>query len=216
MNIFAFGEDVAGYDIKVINERVARGGAGILFTIGLITFMSSFLTHNFILAKIFITLFFVDFFIRVAINPKYSPSLILSYIMVKSQTPEYVGAPQKRFAWSIGLLLAVIMFFIVVVFDFMTPIKIVICLLCLVLLLSESAFGLCVGCKMYNFIKKETRYCAGGCEISNQPNSTIVQKIILLTTVGLLFYGYSFMKKEDIDTASPWKVETNTTKQSCH
>jgi hypothetical protein len=99
--------------------------------------------------------------------------------MVQNQKPEYVGAPQKRVAWSIGLILAVIMFFVIVVFELKTSIKIFICVLCLALLFFESAFGICLGCKLYNYIyKNSAKYCAGGvCEISTKEE---VQKFSLL------------------------------------
>jgi hypothetical protein len=36
-------------------------------------------------------------------------SKIIQFIVI-NQKPEYVGAPQKKFAWIIGLILAVLMF----------------------------------------------------------------------------------------------------------
>jgi hypothetical protein len=141
--------------------------------------MNSYLLRDFLFTQIFVTVFMIDFFIRVFINPKFSPSLLLGRMMVQNQKPEYVGAPQKRVAWSIGLSLAVIMFFVIVVFGFKTPIKIVICILCLGLLFFEAAFGICLGCKLYNYINKNSaKYCAGGvCEISVKEE---VQKLSLL------------------------------------
>ncbi len=162
-----FGEVVDGYEVRVLNEREARAGAGILFLFAFISFMNSYLLRDFLFTQIFVTVFMIDFFIRVFINPKFSPSLLLGRMMVQNQKPEYVGAPQKRAAWSLGLTLAVIMFFVIVVFEIMTPIKIFICVLCLGLLFFESAFGICLGCKMYNYVyKNSAKYCAGGvCEI---------------------------------------------------
>lgn len=162
-----FGDNIEGYSIPVINERVARAGAGILFLFGIVSFLSSFILHDFRLTKIFITLFMFDFFIRVVINPNYAPSLILGKYFVRYQKPEWVGAPQKRWAWGMGLFLSVIMFLIVVVFEYITIIKLFICILCLVFLFAESVFGICLGYKMYNLFKKETKYCAGGsCDIN--------------------------------------------------
>jgi hypothetical protein len=171
-----FGEKVKGYDIPVLNEREARAGAGILFLFAMISFLNAYLTHEFTFTKIFVTVFMVDFFIRIFINPKYSPSLILGRIFIQHQAPEYVGAPQKRFAWSIGLILAVIMFLIIVVLEWMTPIKIAICVLCLAFLFSESAFGICLGCKVYHWVyKKSPHYCPGNvCEIRQKEE---IQKI---------------------------------------
>jgi len=71
----------------------------------MVSFLNSYLLRDFAFTKIFITVFMVDFFIRIFINPKYATSLIFGRIFVQNQTPEYVGAPQKKFAWYIGFIL---------------------------------------------------------------------------------------------------------------
>ena len=193
-----FGEMVKGYSVPVLNEREARAAAGILFLFGMISFFNAYLLHDFRFTQIFVTFFMVDFVIRVLINPKYAPSLILGRLVVSNQKPEYVGAAQKRFAWSIGLLLAVPMFFIIVVFEYMTMIKIVICILCLALLFSEAAFGICIGCKLYNIIYKEkAQYCPGDvCEVQHkeeiQKLSTFQWSILfaVLLIVSLVTFWY--------------------------
>jgi hypothetical protein len=43
-------------------------------------------------------MFLTDFIIRVFVNPKFSPTLIIGRLIVSNQVPEYVGAPQKKFA----------------------------------------------------------------------------------------------------------------------
>jgi len=180
-----FGEKVEGYSVPVLNEREARAGAGILFAFGMISFLNAFLLHTFVFTQIFITLFMVDFIIRVLINPKYSPSLILGRLFIQNQTPEYIGAAQKRFAWSIGLLLSVIMFVLVVVLDVMTPVKIIICVICLILLFSETAFGICLGCFMYHFIYKSSpHYCPGDvCEIRQKEEIQKISKLQLFIVI---------------------------------
>lgn len=184
-----FGETVKGYDIPVLNEREARAGAGILFMFAMVSFLNSFLLRDFTFTKIFVTVFMVDFFIRIFINPKYAPSLILGRIFIQNQVPEYVGAPQKKFAWYIGFILSVVMFFMIVIFEIMTPIKIIICLLCLALLFSESAFGICLGCIVYHWIyKKSPNYCPGNvCEITQKEEIQKVSKIQLIIISIFLF-----------------------------
>jgi len=194
-NYFYFGEKVEGYDIPVLNEREARAGAGILLLPAISSFLISLLTHEFIFTKIFITVFLIDFFIRIFINPKYAPSLILGRIAVQNQSPEYVGATQKRFAWSIGLVLSIIMFLMIVIFEIMTPIKIVICLLCIALLFSETAFGICLGCIIYHKTQKnKPQYCPGNvCTLAKKEAIQKISKVqifILVTFfIGLFLLG---------------------------
>ncbi len=108
--LFQFGEHVAGYDIPVMNERAVRGAAGILFFIAMVTFMQAMLLGNFAPTRVFVVAFLIDFVLRVFVNPKFSPSLIVAQWVVRHQEPEYVAAAPKRVAWSIGLGLALLMF----------------------------------------------------------------------------------------------------------
>ncbi len=204
-----FGEIVDGYDLPMLNEREARAAAGFLFAFGMVSFMRSFLIHDFNFTKIFVTFFMIDFFIRIFISPRYAPSLILGRLMVTNQRPEYVTVPQKRFAWSIGFGLSLVMFLLIVVFEIMTPIKIVICIICLVLLFSESALGICLGCKIYPFFSKQTLYCGGdSCQIkTKEPILKIssLQYAIMLFFI-ILFGIFSYLtlfKQSNINALTP-------------
>ena len=110
--LFQFGERRPEFDIPVLNERAVRAAAGILFVFALTTFMQAFQNGNFHPTRIFVIAFMIDFAIRLFVNPAYAPSLIVGQWIVNGQQPEWVGAPQKRFAWGIGLALAVAMFFL--------------------------------------------------------------------------------------------------------
>ena len=204
-DFFKYGEEVEGYDVRVVNEREARAGAGLLFAFGLLSLTNSVMLHNVIFTKYFITFFTFDFLIRV-INPSYSPSLLIGRFFVRNQTPEYVGAAQKRFAWLIGLALALPMFYLLVINFAPNPIKILICVICLVLLLSESAFSICFGCMIYNLINKEkSKNCPGGaCEIRHKDKIqtfNLAQKIIVISFTLLLTYGlYTYMTKVENKT----------------
>lgn len=168
--LFQFGEDHPNYPVRVLNEREARGAAGIMLLFALIAFMMAWFQGDFSPTKLVIVAFFIDFFIRVIINPRYAPTLIMARWMVNNQTAEYVGAPQKRFAWGIGLALATLMMYAVVLNDVRGPINMITCLICLLLLFFETAFGICVGCKLFNLFNKEkAQLCPGNvCEIKDR------------------------------------------------
>jgi len=194
---FYFGEVVDGYAVRVLNEREARAGAGLLFVFAILSFLYAYRTMDFRYTSIFITFFMVDFFIRVLVNPKYAPSLIIGRFFVSRQQPEYVGAAQKRFAWSIGLALSIIMFWLVVMVEMMTPIKIYICVTCLVLLFSETALGICIGCVLHNWIRKTPpTLCPGGvCEVRQKDEIQRINPIqasiavLALGIAGVFLYG---------------------------
>src|SRR5215210_3074037 len=130
--IIQFGEDVEGYDIPVLNEREIRASAGILFLATFMSLMLIIFKNNFLPIKYVITLFLTDFIIRVFVNPKFSPTLIIGRLIVRNQAPEYVGAQQKKFAWIIGVGLSATMFLFMVVINSYSPITGLICLLCLI------------------------------------------------------------------------------------
>lgn len=194
-NFFQFGEQVAGYAVPVLNEREARAGAGLLFGAAMPSFVYAYMTMDFRYTQLFITFFMLDFLTRVLINPRYAPSLIIGRLFVANQTPEYVGAAQKRFAWSIGLILSIIMFVIVVIMEIMTPIKIWICSLCLLLLFSETAFGICLGCVLYRWVvRTPPELCPGNVCTTRQkePIQTFSTAQILIATVTLSVFGTLF------------------------
>ena len=212
MNFFRYGEKVEGYEVLVLNEREARAGAGILFLIGLLSLMNAVALGHIIVTKVFISFFTLDFLIRV-IQPRYAPSLLLGRFFVQNQLPEYVGAAQKRFAWGIGLMLAVPMFYLLVI-DFQPhPMKVVVCVLCLALLFFEAAFSICVGCKIYGIFKKDpVTHCPGGiCEIRTKDDIqtfNLAQKIITISVVFALSLGvYSYFTKVESKTFLAKKVK---------
>ena len=188
--IIKFGEDVEGYNIPVLNEREIRASAGILFLFMLISLMFILFRENFLMIKYMITIFLTDFIIRVFINPKFSPSLIIGRLIVGNQVPEYVGAAQKKFAWIIGVVLAAIMFIFLVVVNAFSPITGIICLICLIFLFFESAFGICLGCKFYSmFYKEKAQHCPGEvCDVKSKQDIQKTSKAQLLIVLGLIVY----------------------------
>ena len=165
--VFEFGEQVEGYNVRVFNERVVRAAAGLLFFPALVAFMNAWLVGNYQPIRLYVVLFLIDFTIRLFINPRFSPSMILGQWFVRKQQPEWSGAPQKHFAWAIGFVLAVVMAYTMVFNGVIGPINFISCAICLTLMFFESAFGICIGCKLYSMLSKnQAQLCPGGvCEM---------------------------------------------------
>ncbi len=203
--IIKFGEDVEGYNIPVLNEREVRAAAGILFLLMFISILLAILKGDFLLLKYAVIIFLVDIVIRVFVNPKFSPSLIIGRLIVRNQVPEYVGAKQKKFAWVIGVVLASVMFILLVVVNSYSPITGIICMLCLIFLFFESAFGICLGCKFYSiFYKEKAQYCPGEvCDLKSRQDIqktskfqlVIVFAFIIYIFLSVLLFNESFSKK---------------------
>ena len=161
LGLFKFGEVIPGLMIHgkpapypVLNERAIRAGAGMMFAAGFFAFFQALYLQDFSFLKVFVLIFFVDFFIKVIVGTKFSPISRLAALVVSGQKPEYVGAVQKRFAWSIGLILSGTIVLLLYVFEVRGVLNLSICSLCLTFMFMESAFGICVGCKIYNALMK--------------------------------------------------------------
>lgn len=180
MNTFIqFGERVPGYEIPVLNEREIRASAGILFLATYTSLLFILFDGNFVPIKYVIPVFLLDLLIRVFINPTFSPSLILGRLLVRNQVPEYVGAKQKRFAWSIGVVLSATMAYFFLIENAYSPITGVICLICLLFLFFEAAFGICLGCLVYPlFFRHTIQHCPG--EVCDRKDRQPIQRVSLV------------------------------------
>ena len=196
-----FGENIEGYTIPVLNEREIRAAAGIMFLATFISLMLILFQGNFVPIKYVIIVFLTDFSIRIFINPGFSPILIIGRLIVNNQNPEYVGAAQKKFAWYIGIVLSATMFVLMAILNTYSYITGIVCLICLILMFFETAFGICLGCKIYKIFNKEkAQYCPGEVCDSNakqeiQKTSKIQFAIVLLFSAFVLLTSLLFNEK---------------------
>lgn len=152
MSIISFGAFKNNSQFKVLEERNMRASAGIMFLLGAIASINGFILNNFIVVTYISGFLTLNFIIGLFINPKLSPTMFLGWIFVRKQAPLYIGAIQKKFAWSLGLGLASVIFtlslFLLNDISYFEPVC-MLCLACLFLLFFEVAFGICIGCKLY-------------------------------------------------------------------
>ncbi len=161
------GENIRGYDVPVINERAVRAAAGLLFLAGGIAVGSALIHDSVAPMQPFDMLFMIDMLLRVLVGDRWSPTLSLGRLIVRGQRPEWVGASQKKFAWWLGLGMAVLSCSTMGFFAAPLGVTVALCSLCLSLLFMESSFGICVGCALQKRLSKQApQYCPGGvCEI---------------------------------------------------
>ncbi len=142
-------------DYPVVNERAIRATAGIMFVIGFFAFFNAFFLKDFAYMYFVVPAFWLDFLLKTVFGPKYSIFGFFGRLFVKGQKPEYVGVIQKRFAWGIGLLLSSIMMVAAVGLGVRGVLPLSICLTCLFFMWMETALGICVGCKIYQYLLKK-------------------------------------------------------------
>lgn len=153
MEIFTFGDYIDGKGYKVLDERRMRASAGIMFLLAMIAFVNGFIVKRYAVIPYISGFLVLNFMLGIFINPKFSPTLLLGTLFVRKQSPLPIGAVQKKFAWTLGLMLAtgifILSMFLLNDESYFRPVC-VMCELCLLLLFLETAFGICVGCKLYD------------------------------------------------------------------
>ncbi len=152
MAIVSFGEYIEGKNFKVVDERRMRASAGIMLLLGIIASINGFILQRFAIIPYIAGFLALNFIIGIFINPKYSPTILIAKLFVRKQSSLPIGAVQKKFAWSLGLALSVTIFGLSILLQkdasFFEPVCFL-CMICLILLYLETAFGICVGCKLY-------------------------------------------------------------------
>ena len=158
----------------VVNERAVRATAGIMMVLAAIAIAFAYFEQNFLPVRIISVIFVLDYAVRqIAGLTPLSPIGMLGTFLVSNQRPEWVGASQKRFAWALGLGMALCIA-ILSNLGILASAVMVLGILLIGLLWLESVVGACVGCAIYslliktNLIHPEDAPACGGnaCEIA--------------------------------------------------
>lgn len=159
VGFFSYGRVIPGLTLHgkpapypVLNERAIRAGAGMVFALGFFSFFQAFYLGHFEYIRFLVPFLFFDFLMKTVVGIRFSPVGMVANLIVKGQSPDYVGAVQKRFAWSIGLMLSGTMMVLIYGFGVQGWPNLAICGICLTFMFMESAFGICVGCKIYGLL----------------------------------------------------------------
>ncbi len=154
--LFNFGEHTPGITYKTVDEHVIRLSAMILLLLSLLAFTNGFMMRNFEVLPYITAFMMINFFIGVVINSKFAPTIIIAKFFNKKE-PLLIGAVQKHFAWSLGLLLSSVAFvltlFLLDDVHFFDPLC-MLCIFCSTLLYFEAVFNVCIGCKLYHVALK--------------------------------------------------------------
>jgi hypothetical protein len=175
----SFAADGTRAHAAVVNEHEVRAAAGLTMAIGAVAFAYAYFTKQYVPLQVAASLFFAEFLIRVTAGLRYSPIGIVARVLMLGRAPEWVSTKPKRFAWTLGLAMALPMA-VITNSGIRGPLPRTICLICLTLMWMESALGLCLGCKIYGLLVRRgwigtdpaIEVCAdGSCERSAQPTS---------------------------------------------
>jgi hypothetical protein len=131
-----------------VNEHEARAAAGITLALGAVAFVYANFDKLFWPIRTVSAFFFVDFLLRVTVGLERSPAGLAAGWMMRRHQPQWVSAKPKRFAWTLGLVMALAMA-IITNSGIHGTLPRTICLICLTLMWMEAVLGLCLGCEIY-------------------------------------------------------------------
>jgi len=132
----------------VVDENQARVAAGLTLALGAVAFVYANFDKLFWPIRAVSAFFFADFSIRVIAGLERSPAGLVAGWMTRRQEPQWVSAKPKRFAWTLGLVMAFAMT-VITNRGIHGGLPRTICLICLTLMWLEAVVGLCLGCELY-------------------------------------------------------------------
>jgi hypothetical protein len=138
----------------VFSETQVRAAAGLTMVLGAVAFAYAYFDKQYVPLQVAASLFFVEFLIRVTVGLRYSPFGVVAHAMTRARPPDWVSATPKRFAWWLGLAMALAMT-VITNSGIRGYLPRTICLICLTLMWMESALGLCVGCKIHGLLVRK-------------------------------------------------------------
>ncbi len=165
------GLSVDGQPLKagVFNEHEVRAAAGLTMVMAAFAFVSAYLDRAYGPMQVVSIVFVIEFLVRVGLGFQHSPVRQLAHWMTRRRPPDWASARPKRFAWTLGLLMATSMA-VMMQAGVRGALPMAICLVCITLMWLESALGLCVGCELHGLLvrrgwaRKDPAYevCAHG------------------------------------------------------
>src|SRR6478609_4294316 len=127
----------------LVDENRARAAAGLTLAVGGVAFAVAVLGATSRPMRVVSALFAVDFAIRVVDRLEHSPTGLVAGWLVRWRDPFPVSARPKRFAWTIGVIMATALATLTNL-GVRGVVPRTICAVCLVLMWAEAVLGLCL------------------------------------------------------------------------
>lgn len=147
------GLSAAGQPLQagVFDEHQVRAAAGLTMVVGTVAFGYAAFAAQYLPIKLVTALFFVEFLLRVGAGLRYSPIGRLAGLLTARRAPHWVSAKPKRFAWTLGLVMALAMV-VITQLNIRGPLPLTICLVFISLMGLEAVLGLCLGCEIHGVL----------------------------------------------------------------
>ena len=187
----SFATDGSRPRAAFVNENEARAAAGLTMVIGAGAFGYAYFAKQYVPLRVAASLFFVEFLRRLTAGLGYSPIGVIARGITRGRPAEWVSLKPKRFAWTLGLAMALAMT-VITNTGIRGPLPRTMCLICLTLMWMESALGVCLGCKIYGLLRRRgwigtdpgIEVCAdGSCASSPEPTNNAATRVSSAVTM---------------------------------
>lgn len=135
----------------VFDEHAIRAASGVALVLASVALAYAYFDANYLPMQLITAGFFIEFVLRVAFGLRYAPVGALGVWMARNSTPRWLSAKSKRFTWTLGLLMSVLLLAIIFTGS-RGALPMAVCLVCMVMMWLETALGLCLGCELYRFV----------------------------------------------------------------
>jgi hypothetical protein len=137
--------------MRAVDEHQVRAAAGTTMALGAAAFAYAYFRQLYWPLQAVSAFFTLEFALRLTLGLRRSPVGLLAGLLTRRRVPVWVSVRPKRFAWSLGLVMASAMA-IITNSGIRGWLPRSICLLCLALMWLESAAGLCLGCEIHHLL----------------------------------------------------------------
>jgi hypothetical protein len=152
------GETIEGLDVDgrplraaVFDEHQVRAAAGLALVLGGIAMAYAALARQYLPIQALTALLALEFALRLGLGLRRSPLGLAARLLTRGQPPQWVSAKPKRFAWTLGLVLALVMT-VLTHGGVRGAVPLGICAACLTLMWLEAVLGLCLGCEIHGWL----------------------------------------------------------------
>ena len=135
----------------VFNEREVRVAAGLSMTLGAVALAFAFFTSVYLPLQLVTAFLFLEFLTRVTAGLNYSPMGRLARWVTHHEPPQWVSAKPKRFAWSLALLMSLILI-VILTSEGRGALPLTMSLIFVSLMWLEAILGFCLGCEIHGLL----------------------------------------------------------------
>ena len=135
----------------VFNEREVRTAAALTLTMAAVALAYASLAGVWLPLRVVAAVMVLEFLVRVTAGLGHSPMGRLARWVARRETPEWVSAKPKRFAWTLALIMSLVLT-LVLASGARGALPLTFSFVFVTLMWMEAVLGLCLGCEIHGLM----------------------------------------------------------------